>query len=90
MENYAHDWVRVESVSFFIHSLFSMDGFETYLRFLTYVPVMRTSGNLKVILNSSLVVGMSFSKSNEKSLRFTNVDGIYTVKVTLSTYWHSL
>lgn len=46
---------------------------------------MRTSGNLKVILNSSLVVGMSFSKSNEKSLRFTNVDGIYTVKVTIPT-----
>ncbi|RWS01984.1 ran-binding protein 3-like isoform X1, partial [Dinothrombium tinctorium] len=42
--------------------------------------VMRTSGSLKVILNSFIVAGMKFELSNEQCLRFTNVDGIYLIK----------
>ncbi|RWS30245.1 ran-binding protein 3-like isoform X1 [Leptotrombidium deliense] len=42
--------------------------------------VMRTSGSLKVILNSIIVAGMKFELSNEQCLRFTNLDGIYLIK----------
>lgn len=42
--------------------------------------VMRTAGSLKLILNASLVSGMTFSKSSESSIRFTNHDGIYSIK----------
>ncbi|XP_074598046.1 ran-binding protein 3-like [Brevipalpus obovatus] len=42
--------------------------------------IMRTSGSLKVILNALIVVGMKFELSNERCLRFTNIDGIYLLK----------
>lgn len=43
---------------------------------------MRTAGTLNVILNCSLVPGMNFSKSSDTSLKFTNFEGIFSVKVT--------
>lgn len=42
--------------------------------------VMRTAGSLKLILNASLVSGMTFTKSSEETIRFTNHDGIYSIK----------
>jgi len=42
--------------------------------------VMRTAGSLKVILNCSLLTGMNIGKASETQLKFTNIDGIYTVK----------
>lgn len=44
---------------------------------------MRTSGAHKVILNVPLVAGMKFELSNENKLRFTAIDGIYLIKVSL-------
>ena len=42
---------------------------------------MRTAGSLKVILNTSIVAGMKFELSKERCLQFTNIDGIYLIKV---------
>jgi hypothetical protein len=42
--------------------------------------VMRTTGSLKVILNSSIVVGMKNERNNEHCLSFTNIEGLYMVK----------
>lgn len=42
---------------------------------------MRTTGALRVILNAHLVAGMKFELANDNCLRFTNVDGIYMIKV---------
>ncbi len=42
---------------------------------------MRTSGALRVILNAHIMAGMKFELSNEQCLRFSNVDGIYLIKV---------
>jgi hypothetical protein len=44
---------------------------------------MRTAGSLKVILNTSIVAGMKFELSKERCLQFTNIDGIYLIKVSL-------
>lgn len=55
--------------------------------------VMRTSGALRVILNTHLVAGMKFELANDQCLRFTNIDGIFLIKasptkrpITLSVY----
>ncbi len=45
---------------------------------------MRTTGALRVILNAHLVAGMKFEPANDNCLRFTNVDGIYMIKVFFS------
>lgn len=42
---------------------------------------MRTSGVLRVILNAHVVAGMKVELANDNCLRFTNVDGIYLIKV---------
>ena len=42
---------------------------------------MRTAGALRVILNTHLVAGMKFELANEQCLRFTNVEGIFLIKV---------
>ena len=47
---------------------------------------MRTSGVLRVILNAHIVAGMKFELANDNCLRFTNVDGIYLVKVLFAPF----
>lgn len=49
--------------------------------FLFCITVMRTAGALRVILNTHLVAGMKFELANEQCLRFTNVEGIFLIKV---------
>ena len=62
----------------------------TFLRltlfFTLFYSVMRTTGALRVILNAHIVAGMKFELANDNCLRFTYVDGIYLIKVSLETF----
>lgn len=45
--------------------------------------IMRTAGTLNVILNCSLTPGMNLSKSSDTSIKFTCLEGIFSVKVSV-------